>query len=657
MANRYWVGSTDNWDGTAGTKWATTSGGAGGAAVPTASDDVFFDAASGANTITISATSVCKSITCTGFTGTLAGSSQLTVSGNVTFVAGMTLTYTGTMIVNATSTLTSGGLSFTGSLSFSTTATTKTLADNWTVLGTFTSVTNTQTVNGNTLYLSSHFTVTGAIGGTTLLVLNGTGTWSGAGNMNSSLTINTAGTITFSTTNVLTSGSLIHVAGTVVTAGNTLTINGPATLNTNGVTTASPSTTSSTGINFNNITFSGINTVTLSSNLCIVGNLATGNPTFSGTYGIYVSGSLTNNGGNIANSPNTTIYLIGTGTLGSTFAAYTLNIPIVINTSGTITLNTYLSKGTNDFTYIAGAVVTTGSELRITGVATYDVGGITFNNVVIGTSTLTLTSNLNIGGNATIGTVANQIIVSNGSNINCSGNVDFTLTTGTYTGTSNINLIGSGNFTGAFTTGYINNNITFNTAGTITLVGTINYRTGTMTYTAGTINGGTSTLGIQASCTLNTSGINWYNITVTNTLTITNNSLLTVLETLTYASGSVVTFAGTHGWTVGHFVIATSGAISHILVAGVTYTILDSITSVSTTNSLKDTLASSSGVTKAILTLNFGATQNVAYTNATRIDSSGGQTIYSFNGTLTDSINWQVLNASLIGSGVSTFVN
>ena len=31
MADRYWVGGTAAWDGTAGTKWALTSGGAGGA--------------------------------------------------------------------------------------------------------------------------------------------------------------------------------------------------------------------------------------------------------------------------------------------------------------------------------------------------------------------------------------------------------------------------------------------------------------------------------------------------------------------------------------------------------------------------------------------------------------------------------------------------
>lgn len=45
MANRYWIGGTGNWENTA--KWSTTSGGSGGASVPTSSDDVFIDANSG----------------------------------------------------------------------------------------------------------------------------------------------------------------------------------------------------------------------------------------------------------------------------------------------------------------------------------------------------------------------------------------------------------------------------------------------------------------------------------------------------------------------------------------------------------------------------------------------------------------------------------
>lgn len=88
MANRYWVGGTADWDTTSGTKWSTTSGGAGGAAFPTAGDDVFFDAASGASTVTITGVSKSvRSLDLTGFTGSLvqSGSITLYVYGSVDF--------------------------------------------------------------------------------------------------------------------------------------------------------------------------------------------------------------------------------------------------------------------------------------------------------------------------------------------------------------------------------------------------------------------------------------------------------------------------------------------------------------------------------------------------------------------------------------------
>lgn len=112
MADRYWVGGTAAWDGTADTKWALTSGGAGGQAVPTSADDVFFDAAStGVCTISTGNTGA-KSINCTGFTGTLTGTAAITISGSVTLVAGMTYSYTGTMTLNGTGTITSAGKTF-----------------------------------------------------------------------------------------------------------------------------------------------------------------------------------------------------------------------------------------------------------------------------------------------------------------------------------------------------------------------------------------------------------------------------------------------------------------------------------------------------------------------------------------------------------------
>lgn len=138
MANRYWVGGSADWDATAGSKWALTSGGTGGQAVPTASDDVFFDGSSGAVTVTLAADSLCKNITFTGFTGTFAGASQLTISGSMVLGAGMTWTHTGLKIFNSASsvTITSNGKHLDGNVRFeSTSIGTFTLQDDFYITG------------------------------------------------------------------------------------------------------------------------------------------------------------------------------------------------------------------------------------------------------------------------------------------------------------------------------------------------------------------------------------------------------------------------------------------------------------------------------------------------------------------------------------------
>lgn len=127
MANRYWVGGTASWDGTAGTKWATTSGGAGGSAVPTASDDVFFDAASGAVTVTQSGARVCLSLNMTGFTGTFAGSGGLTVGGSVTLAG--TYTSAGVITFNGSGNLTSNGKTIAGGITINGAGITVTMQD------------------------------------------------------------------------------------------------------------------------------------------------------------------------------------------------------------------------------------------------------------------------------------------------------------------------------------------------------------------------------------------------------------------------------------------------------------------------------------------------------------------------------------------------
>ena len=130
MANRYWVLGTGSWSSTNTANWSTSSGGAGGASVPTAADNVFFDANSNvlatAFTVTMANTPrVCNDFTASGLDGvmTLAGANiGLTVSGSLTFQAtNFSATYTGTTTFNATTTgktVTTNGVSFVGNVTF-----------------------------------------------------------------------------------------------------------------------------------------------------------------------------------------------------------------------------------------------------------------------------------------------------------------------------------------------------------------------------------------------------------------------------------------------------------------------------------------------------------------------------------------------------------
>jgi len=138
-ANRYWVGGTGNWNSTS--HWSTTSGGAGGASVPTSADDVFFNASSfsaGGQTATININASCRNIDFTGATNspTLAGASNrtLTVSGSLTFIAGMTLSFAGDFTFNGSGTydITSAGQTFNEDVLFNGTGTWR-IQDDFTV--------------------------------------------------------------------------------------------------------------------------------------------------------------------------------------------------------------------------------------------------------------------------------------------------------------------------------------------------------------------------------------------------------------------------------------------------------------------------------------------------------------------------------------------
>ena len=98
MANKYWAaGVSGNWNSIL--SWSDFAiGTPAGAVVPGVGDDVFFNAASGTVTITLDVSPDIQTLTCTGFTGTLAfGTNTISLNSTGTiFTGATTMTVTGT---------------------------------------------------------------------------------------------------------------------------------------------------------------------------------------------------------------------------------------------------------------------------------------------------------------------------------------------------------------------------------------------------------------------------------------------------------------------------------------------------------------------------------------------------------------------------------
>jgi len=86
MANRYWVGGSGSWTTVATANWSTTSGGSGGASVPTTSDNVIFDQAT-TYTVTLGSNIRCADLTISAGTVTTTGVGTLDMSGSLSIIA------------------------------------------------------------------------------------------------------------------------------------------------------------------------------------------------------------------------------------------------------------------------------------------------------------------------------------------------------------------------------------------------------------------------------------------------------------------------------------------------------------------------------------------------------------------------------------------
>lgn len=338
-----------------------------------------------------------------------------------------------------------------------------------------------------------------------------------------------------------------------------------------------------------------------------------GNVTLATTTGVCKSFNATNYTGTI------------TFTVGLTVSGnITLGASMGISGAGTLTINaagTIDSKGKiwpNTFTM-------SGSSLTITLANNdFQVGAFTNNNTtgVLNGSTLTL----KVNGAMTM----SQAL----------------------TGTATISLIGTGSWTGS---GALGNNLTFNSGGTIGIT-SVTYAAqsggSTITYTAGTVNhSGTLQINGPNTTTLNTSGVNWLNISLfSSSFTLNLNQALVVTGTLTFQT-SDYTLGGSSGATIGTLTWNTAPVSNNtgiVLTAGNTYTVTTALTlySLNTVNTPMGIRSSSAG-SQANLILNQGATQLVGGIFTKDINSSGGQTIWNWKPSTQNNVtNWNALTSA-----------
>jgi hypothetical protein len=281
---RYWVGGTGTWDAATTTNWSTSSGGAGGASVPTSADAVIFDTLSNATAYTVTCTATqlrCAALTFAGpLTGnvTWAGTGQLAIYGNFTLPAtGLTRSYTGAITFSGSST---GRTITTNGIALASTTTVNGVGCGWTLADALNIGSSTLTVT-NGSFATGSYTLT--VGSFTILNSNSCSMDFG------SSTITASGNVTFGTTENQRA-NLTFTAGTsqfnFSAPGAEFSGNNQTFYNVSFTSTTASSTTPLGGVNtFNNLsiasrTTAGVTDITISGNQTINGTL-----TFSaGTY-------------------------------------------------------------------------------------------------------------------------------------------------------------------------------------------------------------------------------------------------------------------------------------------------------------------------------------------------------------------------------------
>jgi trimeric autotransporter adhesin len=451
-------------------------------------------------------------------------------------------------------------------------------------------------------------------------------TFTNAMNVAGNVTLPTAATMTFAGASAMTVSTTATLTGNGQTFGVPMILSGAVTYTFSGVwassgsiafTSGATTTLSGSNASFASCTFATASTVlTLNVNISITGTTTIStNISLNGGSNIWNTSSLTINA---ALSGTATLNFSGGGTWSGSGSGY-LNMNTTIGGTLTLSGNIYFgNSGTPTLTWNSGAVTQGSSTLNIYGTSTYNLtANVTLNNVSlqnVASITVTLSSQMTVAGTLTL--PASFSCTFSGSGLLSLAQASFNPNANTGTGFScPISCVGMSL-----------SNIAITFGGTVTCSGTV------------TITGGASAL--------------------------TFNALLTA-NTISLPIGQNVTISGTGGFTVGTLTTgatAITGNRTLTLGQGGTYTVTTNINiltwSTSTVASYIYTITSSSGSLLTVFKLSYGASQTLQTVSPTRLDSSGGQTLYSQQGTITTSYNWSIslangnISNAFTGAGV-----
>ena len=314
--------------------------------------------------------------------------------------------------------------------------------------------------------------------------------------------------------------------------------------------------------------------------------------------------SLASGGGGGAGVPSSSddVTFDGNGNVNCTIATSLRSSKTLTITSGytsTITFTTGLSVLGNITinSGFAGTLSPNGGTLSmVTASGTWTSNGYIY-SIPLGnnaSTTITLADDLKTTSNYT----SNNNVVLTNNTLTVGGSIS--IATGTASGTANIIMNGSGSLSTA-AGAILKNNVTINSAGSVT-IGNMNYNTGTLT---------------------NTSGL------ITSTGVISINTSNTTLDLAGASIGGITVSVG------GITITFKSGVI-----------LTGSLTATGPIQSAHAFFVSSVGGVQRSVTLAQGATQSINFLDATDINSSAGQTIWTWRGILSNTNNWNVMSTS-----------